>query len=121
MEILARNVNDALKQALLALEAHGVRETSRNGEVLVFPEPVTITYTRPTERVLFSPMRDANPWLHLMESLGFLAANPDLEWYAYFSKNIRNYSDNGKTLWGNYGVRWREWFDYDQLPLIVKE
>jgi thymidylate synthase len=121
MEVRGRGVNEVFSEALQYLSHAGVEENSRNGSVIVAPEPVLTTYTHPTERVLFSPLRDANPFLHVFEALGFLAGHADLEWYAYFAKNIRNYSDDGKTLWGNYGVRWRSWFGWDQLRQIVKE
>lgn len=119
MEISVRGVNPALDELGHYLAVAGVEETSRNGPVLVSPEPVTLIYTEPRERVLFSPLRDANPWLHFMESLGFLAGRADVDWYAYFAKRMRDYSDDGKELYGSYGRRWRSWFGYDQLDWIV--
>lgn len=123
MEIHARNVNQALWKALkdLVFKNYGTLETSRNGDVIVFREPVLTAYTHPTERVLFSPRRDANPFFHFFESLWMLAGRNDVHFPAYFASNMRNYSDDGKTFWGAYGRRWRGWFGYDQLALIAKE
>lgn len=121
MEFKVVNVNQALSEALYWMYTCGIEEDSRNGPVLVAPEPVMITYTKPYERVLFSPLRDANPFFHLMESLWMLAGRNDVEFPAYFAKNISNYSDDSLTLHGAYGHRWRKVMTYDQLALIAKE
>lgn len=121
MEIHALNVNDAYATALRRLKFDHTVEESRNGPVWVFKEPVMTIYDRPLERVLFSPLRDANPWFHVMEALWMLAGRNDVAWPAYFAKNIANYSDDGRILWGGYGARWRSWFGYDQLPAIINE
>lgn len=119
--IEARNVNSALSQALPWLLANGIEENSRNGKVIVAPDPVMTVYQNPLERVLFSPTRDANPFFHLMESLWMLAGRNDLQFPMYFNKNFANYSDDGKTVHGAYGFRWRTWFYFDQLTAIVEE
>src|SRR5437667_129280 len=121
MEIKVTNVNQCLSECLQWLLAAGVEENSRNGPVLVSPEPVMVTYTRPQERVLFSPLRDANPFFHLMEALWMLAGRNDVEWPAYFASNMRNYSDDGKIFHGAYGYRWRKAMSFDQLALIARE
>lgn len=119
--IQADNVNSALSKGLRHLLDHGVEEPSRNGPVLVAPTPVTTVYDRPWERVLFSPCRDANPFFHLMESLWMLAGRYDLALPKYFNSSFGKYSDNGVTVRGAYGHRWRKWFGYDQLEVIAKE
>lgn len=121
MEIIANNVNVAYSAALHWLRVAGVRETSRNGPVIVSPEPVLTTYLHPRERVLFSPLRDANPFLHLMESLWMLAGRDDVAFPAQFAAQMTKYSDDGKTLHGAYGYRWRRWFGYDQLEILARE
>lgn len=119
--INATNVNDALHTGLHYLLQHGVEETSRNGTVLVAPGPVTTVYTKPWQRVLFSPLRDANPFFHFMESLWMLAGRNDLAFLQQFASKFGAYSDDGKTIRGAYGHRWRQWFGYDQLRVLVEE
>lgn len=121
MEIAVDNVNQAMSECLHWLSVTGVEEDSRNGPVVVSPEPVTITYRCPWERVLFSPLRDANPFFHLFEALWMLAGRNDMAWPCMFNKKFIQYSDDGKTQWGAYGARWRNWFGYDQLPVLVEE
>ena len=123
MEIHATNVNDAYAAALRQLQfvdGHDV-EPSRNGEVWVFPEPVITIYDRPEQRVLFSPLRDANPFFHFFEALHMLAGKNDLAFLEFFNSKMKNYSDDGKTLWGSaYGYRWRRGFGVDQLQAIAE-
>ncbi len=119
MEITVRNVNHALSEGMWWLKNAGFTEQSRNGPVLVSPEPVLTTYLRPVERVLFLPRRDANPYFHLFEALWMLAGRDDVKWPAYFNSKFSQYSDDGKTLHGAYGHRWREYFGHDQVGQII--
>lgn len=118
--IRVRNVHQALPEALHQLRACGLKRGSRNGPVIVFPEPVTTVYERPEERVLFWPERDANPFFHLYESLWMLAGRNDVEGVAHYVNRMRSFSDDGVTFHGAYGYRWRHQFDKDQLPLIIE-
>lgn len=117
----ASNVNEALHKGLMEILDWGKEEDSRNGPVLVMTEPVFTTYFNPTQRVLFNPVRDANPFFHIMEALWMLAGRNDVAWPSFFAANMKNYTDDGKTYHGAYGYRWRNWFGYDQLVSIARE
>ena len=121
--ITARNVNSALHDGLWYLKVAGVIESSRNGPVLVAPGPVLTEYQKPCERALFSAARDANPWLSLFEALWMLAGRNDLAWLTQFTPRFAQFSDDGKTLHGAYGYRWRHWagevFVHDQITMII--
>lgn len=119
--INALNVNEAAAQGISYLLAEGIEEESRNGKVLVAPGPVCTVYHNPTQRVLFSPTRNANPFFHLMEALWMISGSNDLEYPMWFNRRFQEYSDDGKTVWGAYGWRWRRFFGYDQLTEIVSE
>lgn len=121
LTITAQNVNTAVAQALPYLIKEGEREESRNGTVLVAPEPVCTVYMQPLERVLFSPIRDANPFFHLMESLWMLAGRNDVTFPAFFNKRFSEYSDDGYIVHGAYGYRWRVLFGMDQLAHLADE
>lgn len=118
--ITVRNVNQALEEGLNWLRVSGVETGSRNGVVLVAPGPVTTAYLKPTERVLFSTLRDCNPFFHLFESIWMLAGRNDTEVLRPLVPRMQEFSDDQKTLNGAYGFRWREYFGYDQLEFIVK-
>lgn len=119
--IQVRNVNHALPAGLQWLLDHGNIEDSRNGRVLVSPVPVITVYERPWERVLFSKERDANPFFHFMEGLWMLMGRNDVAFPAYYAANIASFSDDGVTVAGAYGDRWRNRFKLDQLQWIIGE
>lgn len=119
--IHARNVHEALPEALHQLNvSNPVRAESRNGPVIKFNAPVTTVYHRPWERVLFWPERDANPFLHLFESLWMLAGRNDVAYVANIVERFKSYSDDGQTLHGAYGHRWRNHFERDQIKVVIE-
>lgn len=135
MEKRYRNVNQAFFGLVRDLQKGSINtrvEESRNGPVIQIDEPAMITYEKPLERVLFNQDRDVNPFFSVYESLWMLAGRNDVASVAYYAANMKNYSDDGKTLNGAYGYRWRNYStpdapqtDYigiqvDQLDVIVK-
>lgn len=127
--IRARNVNDALVQGVALMREGAVKQASRNGSTLEYPEPVCTVYERPVERVLFDGVRDANPFFHLLESLWMLAGRRDVAWLKRILPRMAEYSDDGLVFNAAYGYRWRNQFDLktpsgapstDQLSAIVR-
>lgn len=120
--INARSVSEALSSGLHTIKLRGIAKPSRVGDVLVSTSPIMTMYQDPTNRVLFSPIRDANPFFHVMEALWMLAGRNDLPWLTRFNKKFAAYSDDGgKTQPGAYGYRWRNYFGHDQLMDIILE
>lgn len=120
--IRARNVNEALYKGVGLLRLNDALEvTPRGAPTREWSGPVLTVYTKPWERVLFLAARDANPFFHLFEGLWMLAGRNDVAFLEKFNRRMREFSDNGSTFHGAYGYRWREWFDEDQLDLIVAE
>lgn len=94
---------------------------TRNGQVLQVAEPVLLTYQNPLQRVLFNTARDCNPFFHVAEALWMLNGSNNLDYLLWFNSKFGDYSDDGVTLHGAYGHRWREYFGYDQLEWIIDE
>lgn len=118
----AVSVSEALHNGLHQLRVMGIAKPSRVGDVLVSPNPIMTEYIHPTNRVLLSPMRDANPFFHVMETLWMLAGRNDLPWLVRFNKRFTSYSDDGgQTQPGAYGHRWRNYFGHDQLEDAIIE
>lgn len=134
MHLKFRNVNDAfygLVDAIHHRKVPTVRTGSRNGDVIQITEPVIVTYAKPRERVLFNRARDANPFFHLYESLWMLAGRNDLAPIKFYVSTFDQFSDDGQTLNGAYGYRWRQsgvWnkpqinpqATQDQLQLLIE-
>jgi hypothetical protein len=119
--INARNVNDAFSVGISLIDTitPAGPEPSRNGDVYRAPWPVATVYRQPMERVLWNPVRDANPFFHLFESMWMLAGREDVGWLAQFNKNMVSFSDDGKTFNGAYGFRWRWYFGFDQITSAI--
>lgn len=109
-KIEVSNVNEALPLAIMHLVQYGEEVTSRGIKTIEIPGMFVTTYLNPTERVIFSPTRDANPFFHLMESLWILAGRNDVEWLAQFNAKMKDYSDDGETFHAPYGYRLRNHF-----------
>ena len=111
MHLTFRNVNDAFQSIIEGIEdgsIETVRTPSRNGPVIQIAQPVIITYTNPREKVLFNQARDANPFIHMYESLWMLAGRNDVAPLDYYmGGKYSQFSDNGVTANGAYGYRWR--------------
>lgn len=118
--ITVPNVNYALGEGLWWLATAGSANDSRNGPVLVAPGPVITTYLHPTQRVLFSAARDANPFFHLYECIWMMAGRNDSATVARYAATMDQFADNG-VLDGAYGYRWRLQWGFDQLDVIIDE
>lgn len=143
MHLHTRNVNTAFRELVQLFKGSHwtedpaynpfhkfpvVKRPSRQGNVLMIDEPVIITYSHPRERVLFNSARDANPFFHLYQSLWMLAGRNDVAPLAYYAAKNKDFSDDGKTLNGAYGFRWRHADGYgskdendnvDQLDILI--
>jgi thymidylate synthase len=108
-----RNVNEAFWGLVDRFDRRRgiVSMPSRVGDVLMIPEPVTITYEKPLERVLFNQARDANPFFHLYETLWMLAGRSDIAPLEYYSSKYPEFVQDGDNPDANgaYGARWRDW------------
>jgi hypothetical protein len=120
--VRVRNVNEALRKLVETdidndLEWRTV--SPRGMETREFRGTYITEYLRPTERVLFSPERDANPFFHFFEALWILGGRRDVEFLAQFNGKIRDYSDNGMDFHAAYGWRLRRHFRHDQLLGVI--
>lgn len=110
LNISAKNINEAYYIGLMHFtkpyqEDTLIQSVVRGKTRLEYPTPVATTYWNPTERVLFDPVRDCNPFFHFMESLWILAGRNDVKWLEQWLPKIREYSDDGIKFHGAYGHR----------------
>lgn len=118
--VRAYNVPDAYATMIHAMRDvwQAPREDSRNGPVRV-ARNVHLEIVNPEERVLFDPVRNANPFFHVMEFVWMMSGSNNVRWIERFNKRMREYADPGTdTHHGAYGHRWRCWFDRDQLIAV---
>jgi len=122
--IRATNVNDALTQGVQLVQDYGVDISPRGARTLEVPEPVCTVYQKPLQRVLFSSVRDANPFFHHMEALWILAGRKDVAFLTKFNKRMAEFSDDGKVFHAAYGHRLRVGADpriyQDQFKEVIR-
>jgi thymidylate synthase len=129
------NVNDAFVILVRRFSESGKQDPlfstreSRVGSVVEITEPVIITYEHPTIRTLLFKQRDANPFFHVYEAMWMLAGRNDLASLKQFVSTFDNFSDDGVTLNGAYGYRWRHAIlnnnspfeeERDQLEILIE-
>lgn len=113
-----QNVNEAYANLLKVVYEQGVQVETRNGKAMTLASPVFLAVHSPCQRVLFDPVRNCNPFFHVMEGLWMLAGRNDVEFVAQFNQGMRQYSDNGLSFNAAYGHRWRHHFGYDQIVRV---
>lgn len=119
-QVNVRNVNHALRVGLDLIRHEGEQITVRGQSTLELPSPTVTTYFRPTERVLFSMVRDANHFFHFFDALWILAGRQDVAFLKQFNSTIDSYSDDGWTFHGAYGERLRYASAIDQIDGVVR-
>jgi len=96
------------------------RTESRVGSVITCTEPIIVSYSNPTSRVLLYPERDANPFFHLFEAVWMLAGSNRLAPLLWYNKRMVEFSDDKEVLTGSaYGYRWTKHFQHDQLTSLI--
>lgn len=122
-EIKCRNVTEGMPIAVLQLKHRGEVQESQHGTTIEYPEPVSVCYKKPLERVLFNEKREPNPFFQFFESLWIIAGREDVGFLTLFNKNMFNYSDDGERYYGAYGFRLRnideDGDDFDQISLAI--
>jgi hypothetical protein len=108
--LTGRNGDHLLFQAARRLSNFGVRQGSRNGDVISHPGPFAVETLNPVERVMFNPWRKINPFLHLVDGLSILSKVDSVIPLADIADRFYTFSDDGQTLRGHYGARLHEQF-----------
>jgi thymidylate synthase-like protein len=111
--------NEGLGRVMRALKEHGIKTESRNGPVIRFPEPVSLQYHDPQRRILDNPIRDANPFFHLFETMWMLAGHDKVAPLEIYNSGMKQYSDDGIIFAAPYGYRWRKKWG-DQIQQVVE-
>lgn len=115
--ITAINAPQAYREAMWAMRINGCKQESERGEVLRIPGISILEIHRPMERVLFDPVRNANPFFHVMEFIWMMAGSNSAHWISQFNKNILNSAESSGIIRGAYGDRWE---DGDQIYRVIE-
>ncbi len=119
-EIKADSAPKALQELLIRMPMEARANESRNGMVYTVPGLSILEITDPTKRVIFNPIRDANPFFHVMEAIWMFAGADNVEWPVKFVHRYENYAEDNGIVHGAYGWRWRNQFGEDQIMTAIK-
>lgn len=103
-----------------ALKEHSIIEESQRGRVHTIPEPVTVSFSNPTRRVLLHSVRQPNPYFHVLETAWMLAGLNGARHIAPYNNNIRKSAEEDGSIHGAYGHRWRTHFGLDQVDTAIQ-
>lgn len=119
--IIGNSAPELYENALNKVPLWVREDNSRNGPVLRVQGPVILELYNPLQRVLFDPVRMANPYFHVMEFIWMMSGDNSTRWISQFNKGFKNYAESNGLHHGAYGHRWREHFGHDQLLGAVDE
>lgn len=92
------------RRQLLDLLENGREVKVRGRKTLELLNVVTVIH-EPTRRPIMVPGRRASPFVALSEILWLLAGSNELAPLLPYNRRMRQFSDDGKTLYGAYGYR----------------
>jgi thymidylate synthase len=116
--IFGFSANECYKEGLYVLRFEGKMEQTRAGKVLSVPYPTIMTLSNPRDRIVTDPLRNANPFFHVLEFVWMMAGRDDADWISTFNSRMTEFA-NGGQINGAYGKRWRNWHGVDQIPLVA--
>jgi len=117
--LTGNNIASLYQDGLWHMHLNGYQQDSRAGKVRRAPAPVVSDLTNPTRRVFWCPHRKPNPFFHLAEAIWMLAGRNDAAYLQQFAPTFNQFADDGTTLGGAYGHRWRSHFGHDQIRWAI--
>lgn len=107
MNFVFDNLDEALVGMSKEVLSQGVSRETRGMKCIEMPTPVIITIKQPTLRVIKNPVRKWSKTLPCAESLWLLNGVNSMDLPGKITKNLYNYSDDGKFMRAAYGPRIR--------------
>ena len=122
--MIYHDVNDAfddLTKKFKKRELPVFRKETRNGMATVLIPPIGVSYMKPWNNILLRRDGESNPFFNLYEAIWMIAGRNDVESVNHFVRRFEDFSDDGITLNGAYGHRWRTHFGFDQIEYIINK
>jgi len=112
-----KGINAFLRETCRLILMEGVCRETRGRICYELPQPMMIKITHPTARLVTIPERNWYAPLAYGESLWLASGRNNMDYINLYGSNMRNFSDNGETMRGGYGPRFRHYngceTDYD--------
>lgn len=118
-------INSFLVESCRLLKSEARERHTRGEKCYELPEPYIFKITNPYAREVTIPIRKWNRYLPYAESLWIASGRNDMSFIGHYLPNLYNYSDNGETMRGGYGPRFRHYngfsTDYDVKRIYEEE
>lgn len=104
-KIVADDGDQLCRLALAAVLRDGQHASPRGKPVIELVEPIVLVLADPTKPFLMSPARRANYRFGMAEACWICSGSDSVEEIAKYNSRMREFSDDGRALWGAYGPR----------------
>lgn len=115
-------INSFLVESCKLLKSEAQVRCTRGEKCYELPEPYMFKITNPYAREITIPARRWNRYLPYAESLWIASGRNDMAFIRHYLANLDDYSDNGETMRGGYGPRFRHYdsnhYDYDIRAIL---
>lgn len=108
------DLNSIIGQVYNHVLTQGQSSAPRGQEVLEAPRPVVLDLGEDRSPWTLMPGRKLNPYFAIAEVIWILAGRKDVNFIAYYNKNMPQFSTNGVDFDGAYGDRLRNFPVYSQ-------
>lgn len=105
--IESNSIDGALIRASKYLLSDGIQRIVGGRTCIELPEPVCLKITNPSARLITIPDRKWNIFLAFAESLWIATGRNDISMISYYLNRLKDFSDDGSTMRGAYGPRFR--------------
>lgn len=102
-------INAFLIGASKLLVSEGVRRETRGSVCFELPEPAMFKITNPLAREITVPERNWLKVLPYAESLWIASGRNDMAYMSHYLPRMMDFSDDGITMRGGYGPRYRDY------------
>jgi thymidylate synthase len=114
--ITANNIDSIYYKLMLEILDKGKYVDDKGGYHELIGESYKLT--NPRARILQNKVRKVSLTFMIAECIWILSGHNDLEMISKYAPAWKNFSDDGETLHGAYGVRLRNWHGLDQIANI---
>ena len=121
--IEAENANSSWVQIMSYLRLYG-KECSPRGQNIKEILGFSICINNPLDRIIYSPSRKMSMSYAVGEFIYYITGNNTLNFIQYYSKQFKNFTDDGKTINSAYGYRifgYSNLFKFNQWEYVKKQ
>lgn len=118
--VYAKNANQSWLMIMEQLKKYG-KESKPRGQKIKEILGFNVCIENPIDRIIYSPSRKMSMSYAVGEFIYYITGNNTLDFIQYYSKQFKNFTDDGKTINSAYGYRifgYSNLFEFNQWEFI---